>query len=134
MQLLNAQFTTQDAAESAVRKLASLRSDGIRLERKASNPYGNTPLVDADQSVEGLTATVLAGNPIQAYSGVMGTANVSVNEWGVFRDADSVADRVPNGAAGQNASASEFSLSVNVPSGVADQARKVILEAGGQMS
>ena len=96
MQLLNARFVTQDAAESAVRKLASLRSEGIRLERRVSNADRVSPSLDAGQMADGLTSM--------------------------------------SGSLAQSAPASEFALSVNVPSSVADQARKVILEAGGQIS
>jgi hypothetical protein len=115
MQLLRASFASQEAAESAVRKLTSLRSDGIRLERLSSNP-------EADQDAGSLTATVLAGNGIQEYSGAMAAADVPSQEWRVARGGQ------------PDAGTSQFTLSVNVPGSVAEQARNVILGAGGQMS
>ncbi|KIL37170.1 hypothetical protein SD71_00005 [Cohnella kolymensis] len=115
MQFLRASFETQEAAESAVRKLSSLRSDGIRLERLSSNAL-------ADQDTDALTATVMSGNDIQMYSGAMAAADVPSQEWRVSRGGEQAAGSAP------------FALSVNVPGSVAEQARNVIQAAGGQMS
>ncbi|MFC5467085.1 hypothetical protein ACFPPD_00010 [Cohnella suwonensis] len=69
MQALHAGFETQDQAESAIRKLAALRSDRFRLSRAtAGEAFGSeTDLADASAEFAeeiGLTATGFAGNAI----------------------------------------------------------------------
>ncbi|MBW5444917.1 hypothetical protein GE107_02410 [Cohnella sp. CFH 77786] len=115
---IQARFSTQEQAESAVRKLASLRGDRFRIEREAAYAQAGTPAIDADQSADGLTASVLAGSAVQSYSGVMASADAAANGWGV-------------GAEG--APAASFTLSANVPVMAAEQARSVLLGAGGEM-
>ncbi|BBI34752.1 hypothetical protein [Cohnella abietis] len=98
MQPLQAKFATQDQAESAIRKLSSLRSDCFRLEK--IGPYSGqieTTEADALQSIDGLTATALEGS-------------ISLGS--------------PEAA---------FTLSASVPGLATDQARSVILQAGGEI-
>jgi hypothetical protein len=116
---MQARFATQDQAESAMRKLAALRSDRFRLERVAAyGDPGAEDAADSSQFVDGFTASVLAGSAIQSYSGVMASAVTGAEKWGVSPES------------GANA---EFNLSADVPGAVAEQARTVILQAGGQM-
>lgn len=82
MQSIQAEFTSQDQAESVMKKLGSLRGDRFRLER----------------------------------------AGVSLGDSRV-----EFAEEV-----GSNAPA-EFTLSANVPGDATEQARAVILQAGGRM-
>jgi len=99
---MQARFTTQDQAESAIRKLASLRSDCFRLER-ASNTISNGDNAEREFSqisdLNGLSA-----------AGFAESATLNAN------------DSIP-----------EFTLSANVPNGATEQARTVIMQAGGQM-
>jgi hypothetical protein len=114
IQSIQARFSTQEQAEAAVRKLASLRGDRFRVEREGTFAQAGTPAVDADPSVDGLTGTVLAGNAIQSYSGVMASAEVG-------------------GVGSEGAPTASFTLSANIPFLAADQARNVILGAGGEI-
>ncbi|WP_205699905.1 hypothetical protein [Cohnella luojiensis] len=123
MQPIQARFATQDQAESAMRKLASLRSDRFRLER-VINGFGSSYASDqagAIQSsdVDGLTASLLAGSAFQSSSGVMASADAVANQW----------DATTEGSG----PVSEFTLSANVPGEAAEQARTVIEQAGGQI-
>jgi hypothetical protein len=113
MMPLQARFATQDQAESAMRKLASLRSDRFRLERVGA--YANTGSSEFDAS---LTASVLAGSTFQSSGGVMPSAVAAANQLGVS----------PEGG-----STDEYTLSANVPGEAAEQAKNVILQAGGQI-
>jgi hypothetical protein len=80
MQPLQARFATQDQAESAMRKLTALRSDCFRLERTATyDDVGAEAIVDLAQSMDGLTASVLAGSGIQSFSGSGGEYTLSAN-------------------------------------------------------
>jgi len=94
MQPLQARFATQDQAESAMRKLASLRSDRFRLERVGHEAQTNTSELESTftSNVEELSSS------------------------------------------GFTSSAAEFTLSANVPSEATEQARRVVLQAGGQLS
>ncbi len=118
MQPLQARFATQDQAESAIRKLASLRSDCFRLERIGSNNIADSFEGDSAQSVDGLTASVLAGSAFQSSAGVMASADVAAHQWGVTP---------------QSGTAAEFMLSAKVPGDASEQARTVILQSGGQI-
>jgi hypothetical protein len=102
MQPLQARFASQDEAESAIRKLASLRSDCFRLERVSSdggvtNTADSDPMLSTSESMDGLTSSIGAGSAFQ------------------------------------DGYTAEFTLSANVPDEAAEQARKVILQAGGQI-
>lgn len=115
---MQAKFATQDQAESAIRKLAFLRGDRFRLERVGAYADTGTPAIDASQSVDGLTASVLAGSAFQSSSGIMASADAAAHQWGVSPEGGPTA---------------EFTLSANVPGEAAEQARTVILQAGGEM-
>jgi hypothetical protein len=118
MQPLQARFATQDQAESAMRKLTALRSDGFRLERTAAyDSAGAEAIVDLAQSLDGLTASALASSTIQPSSGVMESEEAG-NQWGFSP---------------QGTSSGDYTLSANVPGMAAEQARTVILQAGGQI-
>ena len=118
MQPLQARFATQEQAESVMRKLASLRSDCFRLERVGTPGDTASPAMDTSQAVDGLTASVLAGSAFQSSSGVMASADAAAHQYGVSMD---------------NGSTTEFTLSANVPDGASQQARNVIMQAGGQV-
>jgi hypothetical protein len=118
MMPLQARFATQDQAESAMRKLASLRSDRFRLERVGAYADTGTPEIDASQPVDGLTASVLAGSAFPSSGGVMASGVAAAVQWGV----------TPEGGPSE-----EYTLSANVPGEATEQARNVILQAGGQM-
>lgn len=123
MQPIQARFATQDQAESAMRKLASLRSDRFRLERISSG-FGSSYASDQAEAiqssdVDGLTASVLTGSAFQSSGGVMASADAAAHQWGVTPEGDGPA--------------SEYTLSANVPGEAAEQARTVIEQAGGQI-
>jgi hypothetical protein len=121
MQPLQARFASQDDAESAIRKLASLRSDCFRLEL-VSTAGGVTNAADSDSmvssSVEGLTSSIGVGSAFQSSSGDIASADVATPQRGV---------------SSQEGYTAEFTLSANVPDEAAEQARKVISQAGGQV-
>jgi hypothetical protein len=118
MMPMQARFATQDQAETAMRKLASLRGDRFRLERVGGYADIGTPEIDASQPVDGLTASVLAGSAFPSSGGVMASGVAAAIQWGVTPEGGPTA---------------EFTLSANVPGEAAEQARSVILQAGGQM-
>jgi hypothetical protein len=118
MMPLQARFATQDQAESAMRKLASLRSDRFRLERVGAYADTGTPEIEASQTVDGLTASVLAGSAFPSSGGVMASGVAAAIQWGISPDGGPIA---------------EFTLSANVPGEAAELARTVILQAGGQI-
>lgn len=118
MQPLQARFATQEQAESVMRKLASLRSDYFRLERVGTQGDIAFPATDYSQAVDGLTASAFAGSAFQSSSGIMASADAAAHEYGVSMD---------------NGPSTEFTLSANVPDGSFQQARNVILQAGGQV-
>ncbi|WP_349403249.1 hypothetical protein [Cohnella silvisoli] len=101
MNPIQARFATQDQAESAMRKLAALRSDRFRLERVATS-------LDIDTSIEAA----------EDMSPLAASADAAAHQWGVS----------PEGS-----SSAVFTLSANVPDAATDQARTVILQAGGQI-
>lgn len=120
MQQLQSRFSSQDDAESAMRKLASLRSDRFRLERVSSD-VGVTPTSNSDdmldtEAIGGLTSSIMAGSAFQTSSGIMAFADA--DQWGVS----------PEGGY-----TPEFTLSANVPGEALEQARTVILQSGGQI-
>jgi hypothetical protein len=104
MQPVQATFATQEQAEAAVRKLASLRGDRFRLERSgAAAPSASVEfasslgeMVPAYPSEEGVTASALASDAM----------------WS-------------DGA---------FMLSADIPAEAAEQARRVIQDAGGSLA
>lgn len=99
---IQARFATQDQAESVIRKLASLRSETFRLERRGPNGLlDGASIMDISASEVNLTSSV-ASNSIYDSSS-------------------------------SSSSSEEFTLSANVPGAVADQARNVIMQAGGQV-
>ncbi|QMV40448.1 hypothetical protein [Cohnella cholangitidis] len=105
MQPLQARFETQDQAESVIRKLASLRGDRFRLERfsGASSSPSSAQLPSAIGSSE---ASPLSDSRLEASVELTPSAVTPV---------------------------AEFTLSANVPEDAADQARTVIVQAGGQI-
>jgi hypothetical protein len=111
-QTLQARFASQEQAESAVRKLSSLRGDRFRLERATGYSENSTPDAAADPSPEAFTASEPAGSPVENYSAV--AASEFASDLG-------------------GAPAVAFTLSADVPMTMAEQARRVILDAGGQM-
>jgi hypothetical protein len=113
MHTIHARFTTQEEAESVVRKLSSLRGDRFRLERETGG-YTRmaTPETASGQTLDAMIPSEPAGSPVENYSGVASTEFAS--------DAGSVP-------------AAAFTLSANIPPESSEQARKVILDAGGQM-
>ncbi len=123
MQPIQARFATQDQAESAMRKLASLRSDRFRLERVINgfgSSYGSDQAGAIQSSdVDGLTASVLAGSAFQSSAGVMASADAAAHQYG----------ETPEGSG----PVAEYTLSANVPGAAAEQARTVIEQAGGQI-
>ncbi|WP_256760172.1 hypothetical protein [Cohnella sp. WQ 127256] len=106
MQSLQAKFATQDQAESVMRKLASLRSDCFRLERVGSDTHG-----------EGLSTPGLAGAGFQSSLEVEASLDAAGFQ---ANSTDSVG------------ASSVFTLSANVPTEATEQARTVILQAGGE--
>lgn len=121
MQQLQSRFSSQDDAESAMRKLASLRSDRFRLERVGSD-VGVTPTSNSDdmldtEAIGGLTSSLFAGSAFQTSSGIM-----------AFTDAAAY-----QGVSPEDSRTSEFTLSANVPGEALEQARTVILQSGGQI-
>jgi hypothetical protein len=92
---MQARFASQNQAESAMRKLASLRSDCFRLERAGHDNEAVDPSMVTYPSIMSMTSTELEN-----------TSSPTVDE---------------------------FTLSANVPGAVAEQARSVIMQAGGQV-
>jgi hypothetical protein len=107
MQPLQASFATQDQAESVIRKLASLRGDRFRLERAGVSGNALTSLAGAtssDSDSGDLSMSARSDSRLEASEELTPTKQNSV---------------------------AEFTLSANVPGNATDQARTVILQAGG---
>lgn len=118
-QTIQARFSSQEQAESAVRKLAALRGDRFRIERHAAADSGTG------------SAAMLSNSEADGWAGSTGDA-------GVMSAADGAVGVAPNSwwgddAAGGGASAASFTLSANVPLIASGQAGKVIQSAGGEM-
>ncbi|QJD83665.1 hypothetical protein [Cohnella herbarum] len=105
MQPLQASFATQDQAESVIRKLASLRGDRFRLERASGNANQSSELSSA--------STADSDNPA---SSLLSNSRLEASE-----------ELTP----ARLGSSAEFTLSANVPGEATEQARTVILQAGG---
>lgn len=118
MQPLQAQFATQEQAESVMRKLASLRSDCFRLERVGAASDVSSSTMEASQALDGLNVSGLTSSTFQASGGFIPSTNASNYDYG---------------GSPQEVSASAFTLSANVPEGASEQARNVIIQAGGQV-
>ncbi|TJY43462.1 hypothetical protein E5161_06160 [Cohnella pontilimi] len=110
---IQARFATQEEAESAVRKLSSLRGDRFRLERESG---GYTRMAASEMASEpapgAMNASEPAGAPVQNFSGTL--ANEFASDVGT-------------------APAAAFTLSADVPASVTEQARRVIQDAGGEL-
>ncbi|THF72758.1 hypothetical protein [Cohnella fermenti] len=108
MQSLQASFRDQDQAEEAVRKLASLRANRFRMERTGGGADFGSRLpaktAEANAGMSRLSAELLGDSRLEAAS-ELGTSASSGGP--------------------------EFHLTVDVPAGAAEQARKVIRAAGG---
>lgn len=102
---INASFGSQEQAESAVRKLRALRGDCFRIECHGASAQDDGL---SSSHIEFAAEADLAGERVQ-------------------RRADA-SDFVPEQTGG-----SSFTLSANIPNQAADQARRVIREAGGQV-
>ncbi len=112
-QTLQASFASQDAAESAIRKLSALRGDNFRLEKKGSVDPGRTPQAALTSGRANVPGDYTDTDEI--YTGGMGLyeAEASSN-LGEFASPEAL-----------------YSLSVQVPGLAAEQARTVLLQAGG---
>ncbi|RUS48512.1 hypothetical protein [Cohnella sp. AR92] len=102
---LQASFSTQEQAEEAVRKLASLRANRFRMERATGGIDFGSKLSGADSSLSELSASLLGDSRMEA-----------ANELGTTTGEENPA----------------FNLTVDVPSEAMEKARKVISQAGGQ--
>lgn len=102
---MQASFATQDQAESVIRKLASLRGDRFRLERASGNAIQSSEISAA--------STADSANPS---SSLLSDSRLEASE-----------ELTP----AHSSSSAEFTLSANVPGEAAEQARTVILQAGG---
>ncbi|MFC5532105.1 hypothetical protein [Cohnella yongneupensis] len=114
MQSLQAAFNSQGEAESAIRKLSSLRADQFRLERLAGSGLAprSTPVMEAMTSSHAFTDTD-----------------------DIFTDAAPAFAVESSSTLGEFASPEAlFSLSVKVPGSAMEQARSVIQQAGGLLS
>jgi hypothetical protein len=114
MRPLQANFPSQEQAESAIRKLSALRGDRFRLERAADAPSGAFGSSDAGylQTADDSGMTAALSSEGALYSGELSGAG---DNW-----------------TGGTPSA-EFSLSVHIPADAVEQARTVIVQAGGQL-
>ncbi|MFD0672103.1 hypothetical protein [Cohnella sp. GCM10027633] len=110
-QSLQAAFNSQHEAESAIRKLSSLRADRFRLEKLGSG----------------------IGEP--ASTGVMEAATEPhdyTDTDGIFTDTAAAFSVEASSTLGEFASPEAlYSLSVEVPGSATEQAREVIRQAGG---
>jgi hypothetical protein len=106
MQPLHASFDDQDQAEEAIRKLASLRGNRFRMERAVhGDDFGSGAAVaPAAGTMNELAGELLAGSSIEAGAEL-----------------------------GHEPPAALFSLSLDIPAEAAEQARKVIEQAGGRV-
>lgn len=124
MQPMQARFATQEQAESVMRKLAALRSDCFRLERVGTNTSADadadagSPIMNASPSVDSFTASVIAGATFQSISNNMTSGDAAAHQYGESPEVGLT---------------TEFTLSANVPDGSSEQARNVIIQAGGQV-
>ncbi len=107
MQRLEASFASQEQAEAAVRKLASLRGNRFRLSRAGAGESGGE-YVESNAQMNAVANALLYG----------GTELEMADE--------------PGSAPGGSAAAA-FTLSVDVPAEAAEQARQVVTQAGGSL-
>lgn len=115
-QTIQARFSDQEQAESAVRKLASLRGDNFRLERESPLTTSASPVPDANRQAGGLYGSV----PEQAFDAELASMETPVEAFGWTRNVG-------------EAPAASFSLSAVVPVMAAEQARRVVRDHGGEI-
>ncbi|WEK53074.1 MAG: hypothetical protein P0Y55_10745 [Candidatus Cohnella colombiensis] len=112
MQPLQATFATQEQAETAIRKLASLRSDQFRLERVSTNSGLATESSFVNALDFGLTSGIANGASLRSLGSSEGViSSISL-------------DQAPFNA---------FELTAQVPKEAIGMAQTVISQAGGQL-